>query len=189
MAVEAVVSVVLQKLTEMLKGQSLTQNKFIIYEVQEIMKSLNSMRDLMISTKEINPQAEEYLNTVYNVEDTIEKFTVIVVCQRKVFGFLTNHIFFFNNLNSCHKIHQKIKKITTQLMQLKAHKPYENIRIEEIPTEEEKEEETAVGNHKSIKGCSSNSETRETNTGSYMEELTFSYSCNEEEMQIVGMVA
>ncbi|KAI3745627.1 hypothetical protein L6452_08028 [Arctium lappa] len=132
MAVEAVVSVVLQKLTEMLKGQSLTQNKFIIYEVQEIMKSLNSMRDLMTSTKEISPQDEEYLNVVYNVEDTIEKFIVI-------------------------KFQLKRKKIT------------------------------AVGNHKYIKGCSSNSETQETNTGSYTEELTFSYSCNEEEMQIVGI--
>ncbi|XP_024960810.1 putative inactive disease susceptibility protein LOV1 [Cynara cardunculus var. scolymus] len=187
MAVEAVVSVVLQKLTEMLNGQSLTQNKYISYEVQDIMKSLNSIRDLMISTKEINQQAEEYLNAVYNVEDTIEKFTLVVVRQRKVYGFLTNHIFFFNNLNSCQKIHQKIKKITTQLMQLKAHTPYRKIHIEEIQTEEEKDEETVVGNHKTIEGCSSTSEMQATNPGSYMEELTFSYSCNEEEMQIVGI--
>ncbi|KVI07846.1 Disease resistance protein, partial [Cynara cardunculus var. scolymus] len=187
MAVEAVVSVVLQKLTEMLKGQSLTQNKYISNEVQEIMKSLNSVRDLMISTKEINHQAEEYLDAVYNVEDRIEKFTLIVVHQRKVFGFLTNHIFFFNNLSSCQKIHHKIKKITTQLMQLKVHKPYGKLHIEEIPTEEEKDEETVVGNHKTIEGSSSTSEMQATNPGSYMEELNFSYSCNEEQMQIVGI--
>ncbi|KAJ9541860.1 hypothetical protein OSB04_028366 [Centaurea solstitialis] len=187
MAVEAVVSVVLQKLNEMLKVQALAQNKLIIYEVQEIMKSLNSMRDLMISTKAIDPQAKQYLNAIYNIEDTIEKFTVIVVRQRKVFGFLTNHIFFFTNFNSCQKIHHKIKKITTQLMQLKPHSPYRNIHIEEIPTEYEKDEETPAPNHESITGCSSTLETQETKTGSCMEELTFSYSCNEEEMQIVGV--
>ncbi|KAI3517954.1 hypothetical protein L1887_06213 [Cichorium endivia] len=83
MAVEAVVSVVLEKLIDMLKGQSLTQNKVIVYEVQEILKSLNSMRDLMISTKEMNQQPEEYLDAIYNVEDGIEKFTLAVSCRRK----------------------------------------------------------------------------------------------------------
>ena len=72
-------------------------------------------------------------------------------------------------------------------MQLKAHTPYHKIHIEEIPTGDGKDEETAVGNHRSITSCSSTSETQETNTRSCMEELAFSYSCNEEEMQIVGV--
>ncbi|KAM0002170.1 putative P-loop containing nucleoside triphosphate hydrolase, leucine-rich repeat domain superfamily [Helianthus debilis subsp. tardiflorus] len=157
MAVEAIVSVVLQKVTDMLKGQSLTQNKLLVYEVQEIMKSLDSMRDLiMISTKVVNQQAEEYLQAVYTVEDGIEKFTLNVVRRRKVFGFLTNHIFFFDNLNSCIKIHQNIKNTLTKL---KDH--------EHVPNEGKKEEK-----------CS---ETRAT------DHVSFSYSCNEEVMQIVGI--
>ncbi|KAM0037445.1 putative P-loop containing nucleoside triphosphate hydrolase, leucine-rich repeat domain superfamily [Helianthus debilis subsp. tardiflorus] len=157
MAVEAIVSVVLQKVTDMLKGQSLTQNKLLVYEVQEIMKSLDSMRDLiMISTKVVNQQAEEYLQAVYMVEDGIEKFTLNVVRRRKVFGFLTNHIFFFDNLNSCIKIHQNIKNTLTKL---KDH--------EHVPNEGKKEEK-----------CS---ETRAT------DHVSFSYSCNEEVMQIVGI--
>ncbi|MFS8006677.1 putative P-loop containing nucleoside triphosphate hydrolase, leucine-rich repeat domain superfamily [Helianthus anomalus] len=157
MAVEAVVSVVLQKVTDMLKGQSLTQNKLLVYEVQEIMKSLDSMRDLiMLSTKVVNQQAEEYLQAVYTVEDGIEKFTLNVVRRRKIFGFLTNHIFFFDNLNSCVRIHQKIKKTLTKL---KDH--------EQVPNEGKKEDK-----------CS---ETRS------MDHVSFSYSCNEEVMQIVGI--
>nr|GEX34596.1 disease resistance protein [Tanacetum cinerariifolium] len=65
----------------MLEEQSLTQNKVIVYEVHEIIKSLNSMRDLMISIKEINQQAEEYLDSVYMVEDGIEKFTLNAIAE------------------------------------------------------------------------------------------------------------
>ncbi|KAI3797356.1 hypothetical protein L1987_32612 [Smallanthus sonchifolius] len=123
MAIEAVVSVVLQKVADMLKGH-------------------------------------RYIEAVYMVEDGIEKFTLNVVRRRKVFGFLTNHIFFFDNLNSCLKIHQKIKKIATQLM----------IKINNN------------GHYRSIcKKDDKSSDTRAT------DHVSFSYSCNEDVMQIVGI--
>ncbi|PWA69324.1 NB-ARC domain-containing disease resistance protein [Artemisia annua] len=170
MAIEAVASVVLQKLTDMLEEQLLTQNKVIVYEVQEIIKSLNSMRDLMISIKEIKQQAEEYLDSVYMVEDGIEKFTLNAVRRRKVFGLLTNHIFFFNNLNSCRHIHQNIQKIITQLMKLRDHE----YLIIEVQNKHKNEEENLDENHN----------TQSTN---HLEELSFCYSCNEDTMQIVGI--
>ncbi|GJV17535.1 putative disease resistance RPP13-like protein 2 [Tanacetum coccineum] len=174
MAIEAVASVVLQKLTDMLEGQSLTQNKVIVYEVQEIIKSLNSMRDLMISLKVINQQAEEYLDSVYTVEDGIEKFTLNAFRRRKVFGLFSNHIFFFNNLNSCQHIRQNIQKIITQLMKLRDHEYYSVTLIKEIQIEHKNEEETLDENH----------DTQSTN---HLEELSFCYSCNEEVMKIVGI--
>lgn len=189
MAVEAVVSVVLQKLTDMLKGHSQSQNKVIVYDVQEIIKSLNSLKKLM----EINQQPEEYLDAVYNIEDGIEKFTLIVACRRDVFGFLTNHIFFFNNLKSCYNIHQKVKKITTQLMYLRDHQPHQRTPIIEVSNEEKADKEpvgenhTTVKNHTPSQGSSYTSETQETNHVGCMDELSFSYSCNEEEIQIVGV--
>ncbi|KAL4579101.1 hypothetical protein LXL04_015236 [Taraxacum kok-saghyz] len=169
MAVEAVVSVVLQKLSDMLKGESLTQNKVIVYEVQGMMKSLNSMRGL-ISSKDINQRADGYLDAIYNMEDKIEKFTLIVSCRRKVFGLLGNHIFIFNNINSCHKIHHKIKKITVKLMKQRDKTDVGGTKLELLMKQ----------------GSFSISETQATTPGG-LEELSFNYSCNEEEIQIVGI--
>ncbi|KAK9062717.1 hypothetical protein SSX86_019906 [Deinandra increscens subsp. villosa] len=151
MAVDAVVSVVIQKVTDMLRGISVTQNKLIVCQVCEIMNSLDSMRDLLM-TSVIPQQDDHYLDAVYMVEDGIEKFTLKVVCRRKVFGFLTNHIFFLDNLNSCLKINQKIKKITTQLMNLKHRENNPSFLAKQAT-----------------------------------DHVSFSYSCNEEVMQIVGV--
>ncbi|KAL8201880.1 hypothetical protein R6Q57_011027 [Mikania cordata] len=167
MAVEAVVSVVLQRVTDMLQGQSLTQNKLIVYQVQEIMKSINSMKGLMMIFKN-QPPDDQYLDDVYMVEDGIEKLTLKIVHRRKLFGFLTDHIFFIDNLNSCLKINNKIKKIiTVQLMNQKVHDHYGSIVTKHVLNEGGKDD----------KG----SETRAT------DHVSFSYSCNEEVMQIVGI--
>nr|XP_043631475.1 putative disease resistance protein At1g59780 isoform X2 [Erigeron canadensis] len=175
MAVEAVVSVVLQKLNDMLKAQSLNQNTLIVYEVQEIMKSLNSIRELMISIKSINHKAHDYLDDVYMIEDKVEKFTLHVVCRRKVFGFLTNHIFIINNLNSCKKIHQKVKNIVTRLMELKGQQRHIKMTtIKGALYKDTSDDENADGKYKTI-------------PVNHVEELSFSYSCNEEAMQIVGV--
>ncbi|XP_076956181.1 putative inactive disease susceptibility protein LOV1 [Bidens hawaiensis] len=164
MAVDAVVSVVLQKVTDMLRGQSLTQNKLLVYEVQEIMKSLDSMRNLiMISTKEISLQ-DWCLEDVYMVEDQIEKFALSVVRRRKIFGFLANHIFLIDNLKSCIKIHYKIKETLMKLKRPEHPESTLTIQVLNEGKQEDKSFETRVTDH-----------------------VSFSYTCDEEVMQIVGI--
>ncbi|KAK3006171.1 hypothetical protein RJ639_015707 [Escallonia herrerae] len=130
MAIEAVVSVVIEKLTHLLKEEPVTPNKLIVAQLEEIRKKLEKMRGFLIyaeDKKEPNKAATEwaqkYLLVLYDVEDEIEKFALRVARQRKRLGFLMNHALFFNNLNACRKLRRKMKRIRTKIGTLNDEKP------------------------------------------------------------------
>lgn len=130
MAVEAVVSGVIQKLTDMLKEESISHNTVIVNQLREIGKSLKKMRGYLTDAEdksETNQAAKnwagKYLETLYIVEDEIEKFTLRIAHQRKRFGFLMNHALFFNNLNAGRKLRRKMKKVRAQIQKLNKAKP------------------------------------------------------------------
>ncbi|KAK2988225.1 hypothetical protein RJ640_020707 [Escallonia rubra] len=130
MAIEAVVSVVIEKLTHMLKEEPVTLNKLIVDQLEVIRKELEKMRGFLIyaeDKKETNEAvtewAQKYLDVLYKVEDEIEKFALRVARQRKRLGFLMNHALFFNNLNACRKLRRKMKRIRTTIKKLNDGKP------------------------------------------------------------------
>ncbi|GKA60500.1 putative disease resistance RPP13-like protein 2 [Tanacetum coccineum] len=107
MEVKPVVAVVIQKLVDTLTEESIADNKVMIHQLKGVQKSLEKLRSF---SKE-----KDHLRVVYEIEDEIEKFTFRVARQRKRFGFLMKHTFFFNNVNSCCKLKRKIRKIRSTI--------------------------------------------------------------------------
>ncbi|GJY89528.1 disease resistance protein, partial [Tanacetum coccineum] len=107
MEVKPVVAVVIQKLVDTLNEESIADNKVMIHQLKGVQKSLEKLRSF---SKE-----KDHLRVVYEIEDEIEKFTFRVARQRKRFGFLMKHTFFFNNVNSCCKLKRKIRKIRSTI--------------------------------------------------------------------------
>ncbi|KAK3038825.1 hypothetical protein RJ639_028547 [Escallonia herrerae] len=113
----------------MLKEESVTLNKLIVDQLEEIRKELEKMRGFLIYAEDKKDNeaaiewAQKYLEVLYKVEDEIEKFALRVARQRKRLGFLMNHALFFNNLNACRKLRRKMKRIRTRIKKLNDGKP------------------------------------------------------------------
>ncbi|KAK1415158.1 hypothetical protein QVD17_30930 [Tagetes erecta] len=116
MEVKPVVAVVTQKLADTLNEESVADNKVMIHQLKGVLKSLSKIK----SFSSDHNDSKDHLRVLYQVEDEIEKFTFQVAQQKKRFGFLMKHTFFFNNLNSCRRLKRKIKKIQTTISTLPA---------------------------------------------------------------------
>ncbi|KAA8535803.1 hypothetical protein F0562_030796 [Nyssa sinensis] len=99
MAVAEVVSLVIQKLTDMLNEESFTFHKGVDREVEQMKKDVQDMRGFLIDAedKKQDEWARDCLGTVYSVEDLIETALGKARQRRMTMGFLTNYALFFNN--------------------------------------------------------------------------------------------
>ncbi|KAL7261594.1 hypothetical protein ACSBR1_000100 [Camellia fascicularis] len=105
--VEAIVSVVKQKLTDMEIEETVVFDK-VKKPMKEIKIKLKKMGGFFIDNSmkvKKDWTNHDYLRIVYQVEDDIEKIALSLERQRFYF------LFFFNNRKSCRKLHRKIDRI------------------------------------------------------------------------------
>ncbi|CAL5383338.1 unnamed protein product [Camellia sinensis] len=141
MAVDAVVSVVIQKLTDMLIEEPVVFDK-VIDKVEEIRIKLRRMRGFLIDAEEnegpdksAKKWADDYLRILYCVEDNIETFALRIashrwktrMCNSSSIGDVFNNyaclFFFFNNLKASKKLRWKMASIETEIDELNKRKP------------------------------------------------------------------
>nr|XP_043614687.1 probable disease resistance protein RF9 [Erigeron canadensis] len=211
MEVKPVVAVVTQKLADTLNEKPVANNKVMILQLKGVQKSLKKLQSFS-EEKQVSDESrrsEDHLRVLYAVEDEIEIFTFKVSQQRKRFGFLMKHTFFFNNLNACRRLKQKIEKIQSRISSshegsitssLDSSSP-RTTREEEYQDDEDdvshyhthdltQKSSSAVWPISEIPNTPSPKRglTRSFSTipNHQDKKLTFSYSYNEEEMNIVG---
>ncbi|KAI3465453.1 hypothetical protein Pfo_022116 [Paulownia fortunei] len=130
MAVDAVASVILQKLRDLLSEESFTNNKVIGSQLEDMQKALKEMRGFFIDAadKETNVEGiknwtDDYLHHLYSVEDSIESFALRITRQRKRLGFLMNHALFLKKFTACKMLSRKLEKIQRKIEVLNDEKP------------------------------------------------------------------
>nr|POE45809.1 putative disease resistance protein [Quercus suber] len=123
MDVEAVVSIVIRKLTDLLIQEPIISKK-AIDEIELVRISLRQMQNFLIDaedTKEnkeaIKKWVDDFLAVVYKVEDAIDTFVLPRMYARRV-GFVGRYFFILKNLkadtdlrNQIEEINKKIKKL------------------------------------------------------------------------------
>ncbi|CAK9178309.1 unnamed protein product [Ilex paraguariensis] len=122
MAVHAVKSLVIQKLSDMLREGSVTFNIVMADQLKEMEEQLRQTGDYLIGAEEKQETDDDrkdwvksYLLNLYNVEDAIEIFDLSIARQRKKLGFLMNYALFFKNLNACRKLRKKMKRTRARI--------------------------------------------------------------------------
>ncbi|CAI9762998.1 unnamed protein product [Fraxinus pennsylvanica] len=130
MALDAVVSVIIQKLRDVVAEEPITYNKVIGTQLKEMQDELEKMQGFFIDAadKETNVDAikkwtDDYLQNLYEVEDAIESFALRITRQRKRMGFLMNHALFLKNFTACKMLSRKLKKIQRKIVSLEQKKP------------------------------------------------------------------
>ncbi|KAG6438215.1 hypothetical protein SASPL_103152 [Salvia splendens] len=126
MAVDAVASVVLQKLRELIKDKSFASNKIIGRRLKQmeqmlnkkIWRSLVGAADKEQNAEEIKNLRKEYLCEIYSIEDSIESFALRFTRQRKKLGFLMNHALFLQNFTALKMLDSKLRNIKTKVKRL-----------------------------------------------------------------------
>ncbi|XP_047978895.1 probable disease resistance RPP8-like protein 2 [Salvia hispanica] len=126
MAVDAVASVVLQKLRELIKDKSFASNKIIGYHLREMERILKNTSWLsLVGAADEEPNAEEiknlrkeYLDQIYSIEDIIESFALRFTRQRKKHRFLVNHARFLKKLPALPMLDYKLRNIKTKVKKL-----------------------------------------------------------------------
>ncbi|XP_060173555.1 putative disease resistance RPP13-like protein 2 [Lycium barbarum] len=114
MELEAVASVVIEKLKDMLSGE--ITNKRVIEEALEKLKRVIAETDEeQRNSEEFKKWAEECLDSLYCVEDTVESFSLGVARQKKKWAFLINHPSVFKNFRACQKLRRKMKRIPSDI--------------------------------------------------------------------------
>ncbi|KAH6821371.1 hypothetical protein C2S53_006202 [Perilla frutescens var. hirtella] len=126
MAVDAVASLVLQKLGDFLSEESFPTNKVISHQLKHMQKALEKNCGFLVDAAEkeanediITKWTKDYLRLLYSVEDSIELFAVRITRQRKRWGFVMDHALFpikFTDLKMLIKLHRaqrKIKKLNS----------------------------------------------------------------------------
>lgn len=129
MAVEAVVSVVIQKVTDLLIEDAIIFDK-VIDQVEEIRLELRRMRGFLTAAEERQKSdskakkwVREYLKTVYCVEDDVESYVLRLACKKRQMGFFQNYGFFIHDLRSCRNLRRKMKDIEKKIKDLHKRKP------------------------------------------------------------------
>jgi hypothetical protein len=131
MDVEAVVSVVIRKLTDLLIQESIIFNK-ATDEVELVRISLRKMQNFLIDAEdkkegddEVKKWMEEFLNVVYKVEDAIETFVLWRMHTRRI-GFTRSHLFFITRKLKAdggprneREIKKKIKEVKLEIDKMK----------------------------------------------------------------------
>ncbi|XP_057778453.1 putative inactive disease susceptibility protein LOV1 [Salvia miltiorrhiza] len=124
LAVDAVASVVLQKLRDLLVDESFASNKIIgrrLQRMKETIEKTSWRSDEEPKAEEIKKLSQEYLGHLYSIEDSIESFALRFNRQRKKLGCLINHALFpkkFTALkmldSKLYNIHTKVKKLNSR---------------------------------------------------------------------------
>ncbi|PIN05015.1 Apoptotic ATPase [Handroanthus impetiginosus] len=132
MAVDAVASVILQKLRDLLSEESFTHNKVLGNQLEEMQVALEEMRGFFIDAADKESSVEstsikswthDYLRHLYSVENSIESFALRITRQRKRLGFLMNHALFLKKFIACKMLSRKLEKIQRKIEELKDRKP------------------------------------------------------------------
>ncbi|KAG6434869.1 hypothetical protein SASPL_106513 [Salvia splendens] len=207
MAVDAVASVVLQKLTDLLQDKSFATNKIISPRLKEMKATLEttpSARPAHEGThendEEIKKLRQEYLGHIYSIEDSIESFALRFTRQRKKLGFLMNYALFPKKFTALKMLDYKlcsiqteVKKISSRTITLEGSSRAGSLLQQpecddnDVQDGEEMQEVSSSSIDKetesSIQSLRSTSIIRERIEHS---KLMYSYSYNEEELPIVG---
>ncbi|KAE8057412.1 hypothetical protein FH972_014107 [Carpinus fangiana] len=124
MDVEAVVSVVIRKLTDLLIQESIIFHK-ATDEVELIRISLRKMRNFLIDAEdkkerddEIKKWVKEFLAVVYKVEDAIETFVLWRMHIRRM-GFSRRHFFIHEKLKAGTDLRNEMKEIKKKIKELR----------------------------------------------------------------------
>ncbi|KAK4407567.1 Disease resistance protein RGA4 [Sesamum angolense] len=130
MAVDAVASVILQKLRDLLLEESFTNNRVIGSQLKEMQEALESMRGYFIDAADketdfgdIKKWTHDYLHHLYDVEDSIELFALRITRQRKRLGFLMNRALFLKKFTACKMLSRKLEKIQKRIEELSHQTP------------------------------------------------------------------
>ncbi|KAL0459008.1 UNVERIFIED_CONTAM: putative disease resistance RPP13-like protein 2 [Sesamum latifolium] len=130
MAVDAVASVILQKLRDLLLEESFTNNRVIGSQLKEMQEALESMRGYFIDAADketdfgdIKKWTDDYLHHLYDVEDSIESFALRITRQRKRLGFLMNRALFLKKFTACKMLSRKLEKIQRRIKELSDRTP------------------------------------------------------------------
>ncbi|MCD7447910.1 hypothetical protein HAX54_035841 [Datura stramonium] len=125
MELEAVASVVIEKLKDMLSDEII--DKRVIEEALEKMQGIIADTDKeQRNSEEYKKWAKECLCSLYYVEDTVESFALGVDRQKKKWGFLMNRSMVLKNLMVCQKLRRKMKRIPSDIEQAIHKKPKGN---------------------------------------------------------------
>lgn len=132
MAVEAVASVVIQKLTDMLTEENIISYEVIVNHLGVIKEALEEMGGYFIDAEDkrnkdkcVQQWTDEYLSNLYYVEDAIESFALRFTLQSRRLGFLMDHALFLNNFTACRKLGRKMTRIRMKMQHLNRSKPSE----------------------------------------------------------------
>jgi adenylate kinase family enzyme/FtsZ-binding cell division protein ZapB len=124
MDVEAVVSVVIRKLTDLLIQESIIFHK-ATDEVELIRISLRKMRNFLIDAEdkkerddEVKKWVKEFLAVVYKVEDAIETFVLWRMHIRRM-GFSKRHFFIHEKLKAGTDLRNEMKEIKKKIKELR----------------------------------------------------------------------
>ncbi|KAL1547091.1 putative disease resistance RPP13-like protein 2 [Salvia divinorum] len=211
MAVDAVASVVLQKLTDLLADKSFATNKIISRRLKGMKAALEkalSARPADEGTnendEEIKKLRQEYLGHIYSIEDSIESFALRFTRQRKKLGFLMNHALILKKftalkmLNSKrYGIRTKVKKLNNRTNTIEGSNRAGSLsqQPECDDNDEQAGEEMQEASFSSIdeetESLSSSIKSRQSNDSIIREriehsKLMYSYTYNEDELPIVG---
>ncbi|KAH6799846.1 hypothetical protein C2S52_000310 [Perilla frutescens var. hirtella] len=125
MAVDAVASVVLQKLRDLLVDESFASNQIIGHRLRRVQEALDKTRGSLDKAADKETDAEaikklrgEYLRHVYSMEDSIESFALRFTRRRKRLGFLMNHALFLNKFTALQMLSSKLNSIQTKVKEL-----------------------------------------------------------------------
>ncbi|KAL1547094.1 putative disease resistance RPP8-like protein 2 [Salvia divinorum] len=126
MAVDAVASVVLQKLREWIKDKSFASNKIIGRRLEQMEQILKETRWLYLAgdadkepnAEKIKSLRKEYLDEIYSIEDSIESFALRFTRQRKKLGFLMNHALLLKNFTALKILDSKLRNNKSKVTDL-----------------------------------------------------------------------
>ncbi|XP_047976513.1 disease resistance protein RPM1-like [Salvia hispanica] len=141
-AVDAVASVVLNKLRELIKDKSFASNKIIDHRLKQMERKLKDTSWLtLVGAEEIKNLRKEYLDEIYSIEDSIESFALRFTRQRKKLGFLMNHALFLKYFTALkmldfklRHIQRNVKKLNIRTNSLESYNTMGRLEIKQSPT-------------------------------------------------------
>ncbi|KAH6821372.1 hypothetical protein C2S53_006203 [Perilla frutescens var. hirtella] len=152
MAVDAVASVVLQKLRDLLVDESFASNRIIGHRLTRMQEALEETRSSFVkatgeetNTEEVKRWKEDYLRHLYSVEDSIESFALGFTRSRKRLGFLMNHALFLRKLTAMKMLSNKLYNIQTEVKKLDRHTPSLGGTSDRVKKDDELDEENVQG--------------------------------------------
>lgn len=170
MAVEAVVSVVIQNVTYLLIQESIFFSK-AIDQVEDIRIELRRMRGFLTDAEERQDTNNEvkkwvggYLEILYKVEEIVESYVLRLVHKKTGMGLLKNYGFYFHDWAACHNLRRKMKHIEGKIRKLEP-PGVENASFKSISYRQYSASQVDISHN-----SSSFSQTKRTFSGAYEED-------------------